>query len=100
MTSCNFYHDIVLLLTPITNITECYFLVVGNKIRTVDFDEVNISTAMPVTALALHQLVWALSFRYTSEQAVLHISTYISTFRTLYYRDVTNILVHSTIAIT
>lgn len=40
MMSCNFYHDVILLLTPITNITECYYLVIGNKIRTVDFDVV------------------------------------------------------------
>ena len=80
MISRDFYHDVVLLLTPITNITECYFLVVENKIRTVEFDVVqisrSISTATPVTAITLHRLVWALSFRYVSEQAVLHISTY------------------------
>ena len=50
--SCNFYHDVILLLTPIINITECYYLVIGNKIRTVDFDVIkmswSISTAMPV----------------------------------------------------
>ena len=40
MMSCNFYHDVILLLTRITNITECHYLVIGNKIRTVDFDVV------------------------------------------------------------
>ena len=78
--SCNFYHDVILLLTPIINITECYYLVIGNKIRTVDFDVVkmswSISTAMPVTAITLHHLVWALSIRCISEQATIHISTY------------------------
>ena len=75
----DFYH-VVRLLTPITNATESYCLVVGNKIRTVDFDVVkisrSISTATPVTAITLHHLAWALSFRYISEQAVLLISTY------------------------
>ena len=78
MISSDFYYGVVLLLTPITNITECYFFVIGNKISTADFDVVKISrsTATPVTAITLHHLVWALSFRYISEQAVLHISTY------------------------
>ena len=62
------------------NIIECYCLVTGNKIRTVDFDVVkmswSISTATPVTAITLYHLVWALSIRYISEQAALLISTY------------------------
>ena len=80
MISCDFYHDVVLLLTPITNITECYYLAIGNKIRTVDFDVVktsrSTSPATPVTAVTLHHLVWALSITYISEQAALQISTY------------------------
>lgn len=73
MMSCNFYHDVILLLTPITNITECYYLAIGNKIRTVDFDVAkmfeSISTATPVTAITRHHLVSALSIRYIREQA-------------------------------
>lgn len=65
MSSCDFYHDVIQLLTPITNITECYFLVIGNKVRTVDFDVVkmfwSVSTATPVTAVTLHHLVLTLS---------------------------------------
>ena len=40
MMSCDFYHDVILLSTPIINITECYYLVIGKKIRTVDLDVV------------------------------------------------------------
>ena len=102
MTSCDFYHDVILLLTPITNISESYYLEIEKKIRTVDFDVIKMSwsistTATPVTDINLHYLMWALSIRYISEQAALHISTY--PLLELYYR-VTDILVYSMIDIT
>ena len=81
MISCDCCHDVILLLAPITNITECHYLVKGNKIRTVDFDVVkmslSLSVATPVTVIMLHHLVWALSIRHIGEQAALHISTYL-----------------------
>ena len=68
MISCDFYHDVILLLTPITNISESYYLEIEKKIRTVDFDVIkmswSISTATPLTDIKLHHLVWALSIRY------------------------------------
>ena len=101
MISCDFYHDVILLLTPITNISESYYLEIDKKIRTVDFDVIkmswSISTATPVTDIKLHHLMWPLSIRYISEQAALHISTY--PLLELYYR-VTDILVYSMIDIT
>ena len=98
MISCDFCHDVILLLTPITNISESYYLEIEKKIRTVDFDVIKMSTtATPVTDIKLHHLMWALSLRYISEQAALHISTY--PLLELYYR-VTDILVYSMIDIT
>ena len=101
MISCDFYHDFILLLTPITNISESYYLEIEKKIRTVEFDVIkmswSISTARPVTDIKLYHLMWALSIRYISEQAALHISTY--PLLELYYR-VTDILVYSMIDIT
>ena len=102
MISCDFYHDVILLLTPITNISESYYLKIEKKIRTVDFDVIKMSwsistTATPGTDIKLHYLMWALSIRYISEQAALHISTY--PLLELYYR-VTDILVYSMIDIT
>ena len=101
MISCDFYHDVILLLTPITNISESYYLEIEKKIRTVDFDVMkmpwSISTARPVTDIKLHHLMWALSIRYISEQAALHISTY--PLLELYY-CVTDIHVYSMIDIT
>ena len=102
MISCDFYHDVILLLTPITNISESYYLEIEKKIRTVDFDVIKMSwsistTATPVRDIKLHYLMWALSIRYISEQAALHISTY--SLLELYYR-VTDILVYSMIDIT
>ena len=102
MISCDFYHDVILLLTPITNISESYYLGIEKKIRTVDFDVIKMSwsistTATPVTDIKLHYLMLALSIRYISEQAALHISTY--PLLELYY-CVTDILVYSMIDIT
>ena len=89
------------MLTPITNISESYYLEIEKKIRTVDFDVIkmswSISTARPVTDRKLHHLMWALSIRYKSEQAALHISTY--PLLELFYR-VTDLLVYSMIDIT